>query len=111
VLEQVLLAVDLMHRKGILHRDIKPDNILIMDRKEFKVCISDLGMACRVDDEREIRLKCGTPGYVAPEVLKGAPFSRKTDIFSIGSFFFNMITSTNLFTGNNGKEMLIANKY
>lgn len=48
---------------------------------------------------------------MAPEVLKKAPFSRKSDVFSIGSFFFNMITSTNLFTGNNGKEMLIANKY
>lgn len=47
---QLLLTMDLMHRNGIIHRDLKPDNILILDRKEMKVCISDLGLACKADD-------------------------------------------------------------
>jgi calcium/calmodulin-dependent protein kinase I len=100
-----------MHRKRIIHRDLKPDNILLMDRAKLKVCISDLGLTCRIDDELEINQKCGTPGYVGPEVLKGAPFTPKSDIFSIGCFFFNMITCSNLFSGRNGKEILISNKY
>lgn len=50
-MEQLILAVDLMQRKNIVHRDIKPDNILLMDKKEFKICISDLGLACRATDE------------------------------------------------------------
>ena len=106
---QLLLAIDLIHRHGIIHRDIKPDNILLMDRTELKICISDLGMACLATDEAETKLKCGTPGYVAPDVLKGAQFTTKSDIFSIGSFFFNLITNGNLFLGRNGKEVLMAN--
>lgn len=95
---QLLLAIDLIHRKNIIHRDIKPDNILLMDRAELKICITDLGLACRADS-REARLKCGTPGYVAPEILYNEKFTSKADIFSIGCFLFNLLTLGRLFTG------------
>jgi serine/threonine protein kinase len=45
----------------IVHADIKPDNILVIDRTELKICISDLGMACLTIDDEETKLKCGTP--------------------------------------------------
>jgi serine/threonine protein kinase len=111
VMAQLLLAVDLMHRKGIIHRDLKPDNILLMDIKSLKVCISDLGLACKETDQEEIYERCGTPGYVAPEVLKGSHFRPKSDIFSLGCFFFNMITHVSLYTGRNAKEVLVQNKH
>ncbi len=68
-----------------------------MDRNDVKICISDLGLACLATDPVETALKCGTPGYVCPEVLKGTPFTTKSDIFSIGSFFFNLLTNSNLY--------------
>jgi serine/threonine protein kinase len=108
---QLILAIDLMHRNDIIHRDIKADNILLMDREKWQVSISDLGLACSMDDEVERRVKCGTPGYVAPEVLLGIPFTPKADIFSLGCFMFNMITCSNLFGGRNNREILAANKH
>lgn len=111
IMAQLILATDLMHRRNIVHRDIKPDNILIIDKKELKICISDLGLACRTNDNAETKVKCGTPGYVAPEILKNQPFTDKSDVFSMGCVFFNMITSCNLYHGRNNKEMLFSNKY
>lgn len=109
----MLLTLDLMHRRKIYHRDIKPDNVLIMEIKdqELKVCIADLGLACRATETNDLVLKCGTPGYVAPELLKGFPFSPKSDIFSLGSMFYNMVTGKMLFSGNDTHQILFKNKY
>lgn len=110
---QMLLTLDLMHRRGIYHRDIKPDNVLILENKdqELKVCIADLGLACRATEKNDLVFKCGTPGYVAPELLKGFPFSPKSDIFSLGSMFYNMVTGKMLFSGNDTHQILFKNKY
>jgi serine/threonine protein kinase len=103
---QLLLAVDLMHRRNIVHRDLKPDNILIIDLKDLSVCITDLGMACRTDNHAELIMKCGTPGYVAPEILKGQKASTKVDIFSLGSLFYNLLSGLSLYKGKNPTEVL-----
>lgn len=95
----------------MIHRDLKADNILILDKAELKICISDLGLACKTDNANEILAKCGTPGFVAPEVLKGQAFTTKTDVFSLGCLFFTMIMHRNLFSGKDGREILVANKY
>jgi serine/threonine protein kinase len=59
---------------------------------EVKICIADLGLACRGTDIEKTRIKCGTPSYIDPDVLNNHPFTTKSDIFSLGSLLFNLIT-------------------
>ena len=75
------------------------------------VQIADLGLACKSDDEEQIIIKCGTPGYVAPELLNKNAATTKIDIFSLGCVFFNLITYSFLFKGNTASDVLKDNQY
>lgn len=111
IMEQLLLAIDLMHKKEIVHRDLKPDNILVMDKEQLDVCIADLGLACRMEEKELLGKKCGTAGYLAPEILRGFQAGPKADIFSLGSIFYNLISGSMLFEGKHEKQVLMNNQY
>ncbi|XP_034029271.1 calcium/calmodulin-dependent protein kinase IGb [Thalassophryne amazonica] len=84
VIQQVLHAVAYLHQNGIVHRDLKPENILYYSQDEnSKIMISDFGLSKMVDNGI-MSTACGTPGYVAPEVLAQKPYSNAVDCWSIG---------------------------
>ncbi|KAM3871673.1 calcium/calmodulin-dependent protein kinase type 1D-like [Diretmus argenteus] len=84
VIQQVLQAVSYLHQNGIVHRDLKPENLLYYSQDEnSKIMISDFGLSKMVEDDI-MSTACGTPGYVAPEVLAQKPYSKAVDCWSIG---------------------------
>uniref|UniRef100_A0A3P9LXB4 Calcium/calmodulin-dependent protein kinase IGb n=2 Tax=Oryzias latipes TaxID=8090 RepID=A0A3P9LXB4_ORYLA len=84
VIQQVLQAVSYLHQNGIVHRDLKPENILYYSQDEdSKIMISDFGLS-KMTDTGIMSTACGTPGYVAPEVLAQKPYSKAVDCWSIG---------------------------
>ncbi|KAJ3242116.1 calcium calmodulin-dependent protein kinase type 1G [Chytriomyces hyalinus] len=85
IIHKILGAVDYLHSIGIAHRDLKPENLLLSDKSaNAKVVISDFGLSKILNDESAMKTACGTPGYVAPEVLRKRGYGREVDLWSIG---------------------------
>ncbi|KAJ7331750.1 hypothetical protein JRQ81_013930 [Phrynocephalus forsythii] len=84
VIRQVLGAVHYLHENGIVHRDLKPENLLYLTPEEdSKIMITDFGLS-KMEQNGVMSTACGTPGYVAPEVLEQKPYSKAVDCWSIG---------------------------
>lgn len=83
---QLFQGVKYLHERGIVHRDIKPENILLTD-KDLSVKLADFGLAKIIGEESFTTTLCGTPSYVAPEILEDSRhrrYTRAVDIWSLG---------------------------
>jgi serine/threonine protein kinase len=124
IMRDVLSCVDTMSRNGLAHRDIKPANILMCNDTSLamnagppcgspRVKIGDFGMATFVGVDGQIRGRCGTPGYVAPEVFAAGVYGgygNKADVFSAGVTLYVMLCGYEPFYGENDDELKEANK-
>ncbi|EWM22378.1 myosin light chain kinase [Nannochloropsis gaditana] len=73
------------HSTKVVHRDLKPENLLLEDeRDDANIKLADFGFAQRMLTPNSLTTQCGTPGYVAPEILKGIPYGEKVDVWSAG---------------------------
>ena len=79
----LLSALKHMHDLGIVHRDLKPENLLMAGESDADVKIADFGFATYAQDDT-LTETCGSPAYVAPEVLTGGPYGKSADMWSLG---------------------------
>jgi len=92
----IIDAIDYCHKLGITHRDIKPENLLL-GSKELGIAslkLADFGLARVLDENTMASTACGTPGYVAPEVLQQKPYNQACDCWSIGVVTFILLSGT-----------------
>ncbi|CAD8144345.1 unnamed protein product [Paramecium octaurelia] len=115
IMHALLSGIEHMHQKNIMHRDIKPENIVLQKNNNLTTLkIVDFGLATYTTLKKFKYPKCGTPGYVAPEIAnltdKDATYSSKCDIFSAGALFFKLLTGRDVFPGTGFNYVLQLNK-
>jgi len=100
IARQLCAGVAEAHRSGILHRDLKPGNVILCREKDGRVraVITDFGLSTESTAPSEVG--GGTPGYMAPEVLRGGKASQASDVFSLGVILYEMVTGQKPFPAN-----------
>ena len=108
LVKKVAEAVQHAHQQGVLHRDVKPSNVLLDAQGEPHV--TDFGLARPMDDESSLTLTgqvLGTPGYMAPEQAKGgATVGPAADVYGLGALLFHLLTGRAPFVGASAAETL-----
>jgi calcium/calmodulin-dependent protein kinase I len=84
-------AISYCHNLGIIHRDLKPENLLYLENNQDSILkITDFGLARFIENELATTA-CGTPNYVAPEIISGKGYSKEVDLWSIGVIIYIML--------------------
>eukprot|EP00928_Gymnodinium_smaydae_P070846 TRINITY_DN5459_c0_g1_i1.p1 TRINITY_DN5459_c0_g1~~TRINITY_DN5459_c0_g1_i1.p1 ORF type:complete len:432 (-),score=40.54 TRINITY_DN5459_c0_g1_i1:547-1794(-) len=96
VMRGLVRAVQHVHEQGILHRDIKPENIAVHGADNDAILL-DFDSACFTTDTAAMSKLAGTPGYMAPEVVRGVHYGTKADMFSVGGVMFYLFGRRNPF--------------
>ena len=102
-------ALDFAHKRGIVHRDIKPHNILF--RQDGTALLSDFGIAKETQTTSELTSTgtiVGTPFYMSPEQAEGLPVDGRTDIYSLGIMFYEMLTGERPYPGDTAIKVIMA---
>ncbi|MFI7483022.1 protein kinase [Kocuria sp. M1R5S2] len=98
IMEPVLDGLAAAHRAGLVHRDVKPENVLIADTG--RVTVADFGLTRAVDQHTATGTVLGTVAYAAPELVTGRPVDTRADVYSTGIVLFELLTGRRPFTGS-----------
>lgn len=106
IASEVARALEHAHRLGVIHRDVKPENVMIRDDGLIK--LTDFGIAQIVDRERMTVTGqlLGSPAYMAPEHVEGRPLDFRTDVFALGVLIYQLACGELPFSGKNPHEVL-----
>ncbi|KAI9494957.1 kinase-like domain-containing protein [Zychaea mexicana] len=93
VVRSILSGLEYLHANNIVHRDMKPENLLFKsDEPDADLAICDFGIAKLSNEETTLETVCGSPGYVAPEVLRRQPYGAPIDIWAVGVITYTLLS-------------------
>ena len=103
---EILCGLQFLHNEGIIYRDLKLDNVLLDSAGHCK--ISDFGMCKKIEPNGKAQTFCGTPDYIAPEILRGQMYGFAVDFWSYGVLVFEMLNGYSPFHGRDEEELFRA---
>ncbi|XP_004873682.1 myosin light chain kinase, smooth muscle isoform X2 [Heterocephalus glaber] len=105
-MRQISEGVAYIHKQGIVHLDLKPENIMCVNKTGTRIKLIDFGLARRLENAGSLKVLFGTPEFVAPEVINYEPISYATDMWSIGVICYILVSGLSPFMGDNDNETL-----
>ncbi|KAM3137303.1 hypothetical protein pb186bvf_010673 [Paramecium bursaria] len=108
IMFKIFDALEYLHKRQIMHRDLKPENIVLKDQ-DYDIKLVDFGLAAFFNSDQSSK-RCGTPGYVAPEILEDQKYDEKVDVFSAGVILYVLLSGTSPFYAENLDDILEKNR-
>jgi len=111
LIRKIASALDAAHKQGIVHRDVKPGNILF--RSDGTPLLSDFGIAKQLTTDHDLTstgIFLGSPNYMAPEQAEAGPIDGRADIYSLGIIFYEMLTGAKPYTSTSVVDIILQHK-
>ncbi|KAH7566019.1 hypothetical protein ACOSQ2_022572 [Xanthoceras sorbifolium] len=106
-IQQLGAGLEILHSRHIIHRDLKPENILLSGLDgDVVLKIADFGLSCNLHPGKYAEKVCGSPLYMAPEVLEFKKYDEKVDMWSVGAILFELLNGYPPFCGRNNVQLL-----